>query len=101
MYIQMFNQNIGYSIVTTGRKVGAEGLHNIYNSDGTFNTEQFNNVTEVPWIAYGTQVETMSEGEKTQTRGSQLTKLASSDLYENGEAITEEGKKAYDRNNKA
>jgi hypothetical protein len=101
MYIQMFDQNIGYSIVTTGRKVGAEGLHNVYNIDGTFNTEKFNNVTEVPWIAYGTQVETMSEGEKTQTRGSQLTKLASSDLYENGEAITEEGKKAYERNNKA
>jgi len=101
MYIQMFNQNIGYSIVTTGRKVGAEGLHNVYNADGTFNTEKFNNVTEVPWIAYGTQVETMSEGDKTQTRGSQLTKLASSDLYENGEAITEEGKKAYERNNKA
>lgn len=101
MYIQMFNQNIGYSIVTTGRKVGAEGLHNIYNSDGTFNTEQFNNVIEVPWIAYGTQVETMSEGDKNQTRGSQLTKLASSDLYKNGEAITEEGKQAYERNNKA
>ena len=101
MYIQMFNQNVGYSIVITGRKVGAEGLHNVYNTDGTFNTEKFNNVTEVPWIAYGTQVETMSEGDKTQTRGSQLTKLASSDLYENGEAITEEGKKAYERNNKA
>ena len=101
MYIEMFNQNIGYSIVTTGRKVGAEGLHNIYNTDGTFNVSKFENIVEVPWIAYGTQVETMSEGDKTQTRGSQLTKLASSDLYENGEAITEEGKQAYERNNKA
>lgn len=101
LYVEMFKQNIGYSIVVSGRKVGAEGLHSIYNADGTFNTEKFNNITEVPWIAYGTQVETMSEGEKTQTRGSQLTKLASSDLYENGEAITAEGKQAYERNNKA
>jgi hypothetical protein len=100
LYVQMFNQNIGYSIVTTGRKVGAEGLHDVYNADGTFNATQFENIVEVPWIAYGTQVETMSEGEKTQTRGSQLTKLASSDLYENGEAITPEGKQAYERNTK-
>lgn len=100
LYVEMFNQNIGYSIVTTGRKVGAEGLHNVYNADGTFNTSKFENIVEVPWIAYGTQVETMSEGEKTQTRGSQLTKLASSDLYENGEAITPEGKQAYERNTK-
>lgn len=100
LYVEMFNQNIGYSIVTTGRKVGAEGLHNVYNADGTFNTSEFKNIVEVPWIAYGTQVETMSEGEKTQTRGSQLTKLASSDLYENGEAITPEGKQAYERNTK-
>ena len=87
IYVQMFNQDIGYSIVTTGRKVGAEGLHNVYNVDGTFNLSKFENIVEVPWISYGTQVETMSEGEKTQTRGSQPTKIVTSDLYNNGEAI--------------
>jgi hypothetical protein len=86
MYEQMFNQNIGYSIFITGRKVGAEGLHNVY-VDGKVNPAPFENIVEVPWKIYGTQVETMSEGDKTQTRGSQPTKIVTSDLFENGEAI--------------
>jgi hypothetical protein len=100
IYEQMFDQKIGYAIVISGRKVGAEDLHDVY-VDGKVNTAPFNNIIEVPWSIYGTQVETMSEGEKTQTRGSQLTKLASMDLYENGEPISEEGAKAYERNKKA
>ena len=86
MYEQMFDQNIGYAIVLSGRKVGAEGLHNIY-VDGKINTDKFNSVIEVPWKIYGTQVETMSEGEKFQTRGSQTTKIVTTDLYNNGEPI--------------
>ena len=107
MYIQMFKQNIGYSIVASGRKVGAESLHAMYNKDGFFNKSDFNNIIEIPWSIYGTQVETMSEGEKTQTRGSQLTKLASMDLFSDGEAIgdtperKEEIKQVYERNKKA
>ena len=88
MYEQMFDQNIGYGIFITGRKVGAEGLHDVY-VDGKINTAPFENIVEVPWKIYGTQVETMSEGEKTQTRGSQTTKIVTSDLYENGEPIGE------------
>jgi alkylated DNA repair dioxygenase AlkB len=86
IYEQMFDQNIGYGIVISGRKVGSEGNHNIY-VDGKVNTAKFENIVEVPWKIYGTQVETMSEGEKTQTRGSQPTKVATMDLYENGEPI--------------
>ena len=100
IYEQMFDQNIGYGIVISGRKVGSEGNHNIY-VDGKVNTAKFENIVEVPWSIYGTQVETMSEGEKTQTRGSQLTKLSSMDLYENGEPISQEGRVAYERNTKA
>lgn len=100
MYIQMFNQNIGYGIVISGRKVGAEKLHEMY-IDGKYNNTPFENIIEVPWSSYGTQVETMSEGEKTQTRGSQLTKISSTDLYENGEPISEQAKNAYERNKKA
>jgi hypothetical protein len=100
MYIQMFNEKIGYGIVVSGRKVGAEKLHPMY-VDGKYNSSKFENVIEVPWKAYGTQVETMSEGEKQQTRGSQLTKISSMDLYDNGEAISEQANKAYQRNKKA
>jgi hypothetical protein len=105
MYIKMFNQGIGYGIVTSGRKVGIENPHNIY-VDGKFNEAPIENIIEVPWSAYGTQVETMSEGTKTQTRGSQLTKLSSMDLYNNGIPIgktperQKEIKETYEENMK-
>lgn len=86
-YIQMFKQKMGYAIVASGAKVGIEATHSLYNGDGSFNTENFNNTIQVPWKAYGIQVETTSEGEKTQTRGSQLTKMSSMNLFSNGEVI--------------
>ena len=86
MYEQMFDQNIGYGIFISGRKAGAEELHDVY-VNGKINTAKFENIIEVPWKIYGTQVETMSEGDKTQTRGSQPTKIVTSDLYSNGEPI--------------
>ena len=97
LYIQMMNQGVGYAIVESGRKVGSEGKHSLYNSDASFNENAFNNNVQVPWGAYGIQVETTYEGEKQQTRGSQLTKLSSMDLFNNGEA-SEEAKKEYARN---
>jgi predicted NAD-dependent protein-ADP-ribosyltransferase YbiA (DUF1768 family)/DNA polymerase III epsilon subunit-like protein len=106
MYLKMFDQEIGYGIVVSGRKVGVETPHSIYNSDGKFNESPIENIIEVPWSIYGTQVETMSEGEKTQTRGSQLTKIASMDLYNNGEPIgatperQKEIKEVYEENMK-
>jgi hypothetical protein len=87
LYEQMFDQKLGYGIVISGRKVGSEGVNPIYVGNGSFSEEKFTNIVQVPWKIYGTQVETMSEGEKTQTRGSQLTKGSTSDLYENGEPI--------------
>ncbi len=86
IYEQMFDQNIGYGIVVSGRKVGSEGNYDIY-VDGKVNPAKFESIVQVPWKIYGTQVETMSEGEKTQTRGSQLTKMSTMDLYENGESV--------------
>lgn len=100
MYLKMFDQEIGYGIVTSGRKVGIETPHSIYNAEGKLNEAPIENIIEVPWSAYGTQVETMSEGEKTQTRGSQLTKISSMDLYNNGEPISPEAKEAYEENTK-
>jgi len=99
MYLKMFDQEIGYGIVTSGRKVGIENPHNIY-VDGKFNESPIENIIQVPWSIYGTQVETMSEGEKTQTRGSQLTKMSSMDLYKDGEPTSPEAKEAYEENMK-
>ena len=100
LYIQMMKQGIGYAIVESGRKVGTQELHSLYNGDGSFNTEAFSeeSIVQVPWKAYGIQVETASSDNKSQTRGSQLTKLASMDIFDNGVASSVEAEKEYNRN---
>ena len=100
MYEQMFKQGIGYAVVESGRKVGVDSTHTLYNADGSFNTEAFNKdtIVSVPWKSYGIQVETTAEGEKEQTRGSQLVKLASMDLFDNGVPTSPEAKAEYERN---
>jgi hypothetical protein len=97
-YIKNNNEGIGYTIMESGRKVGAETNHSLYNGDGTFNETPYESVIQVAWKAYGIQVETASEGPKTQTRGSQLTKGSSMDLYNNGVASSPAAEKAYVRN---
>jgi hypothetical protein len=87
LYLKMLHENKGYIIMISGRKLGAEALHDLYLKDGSFNDAAFNNNIEVPWKAYGIQVENVYEGSGMQTRGSQITKIATLDLYENGEPI--------------
>lgn len=87
LYIKMFNENIDYALVESARKVGIENSHDLYNTDGTFNDSAFNNITKVPWKIYGIQVETSTDGKKYQTRGSQITKMASINLFSNGEPV--------------
>ena len=99
LYLKMWKENVGYAVMISGRKVGAENLHKLYNEDGSFNDAPFNNNIKVPWKAYGIQVENAYDGPKEQTRGSQLTKLSSLDLFDNGEASVE-AKKEYERNKK-
>ena len=91
----MFKEKIDYIVVESGRKLGVEKTHNLY-VDGNFNTEPFadNTIVNVSWKSYGIQVETASEGEKTQTRGSQLTKLATVDLFVNGKPNTDNVERA-------
>jgi hypothetical protein len=100
LYEQMFKQGIGYAVVESGRKVGVDSTHSLYNADGSFNTEAFNKdtIVSVPWKSYGIQVETTAEGEKEQTRGSQLVKIASMDLFDNGVPSSPEAKAEYERN---
>ena len=102
LYTKMWKEKIGYVVFESGRKVGATELYNLYNADGTFNEQPFpkEGIVKVPWKAYGIQVETSFENPKDQTRGSQLTKLSSLDLFANGEG-SPEAKKAYERNLKA
>ena len=98
LYNKMNKEGIDYTIMISGRKVGSEGVHSLYNSDGSFNNEAFNNNVQVGWNTYGIQVENTYEGAKEQTRGSQLTKVSSTDLYKNGVAISSEVEKEYKHN---
>jgi len=97
LYLKMIKEGFGYAIMESGRKEGAEELHSLYNKNGSFNQDAFNNKVQVPWKAYGIQVETAYEEGKEQTRGSQVTKVGSMDLFDNGVA-SPEAEEEYTRN---
>lgn len=86
-YIKMFNEKIDYALVDSARKIGVEITHNIYNQDGSFNNEKYNNISNIPWKVYSMQVETAHDENKQQSRGSQITKIVSLNLFDNGVPI--------------
>ncbi len=87
LYIKMFEGGYDYVVVESGRKVGIEDMHSLYKPNGDFNDAALNNTIKVPWSIYGIQVENSYNKEKLQPLGSQLTKMATIDLFEDGEAI--------------
>lgn len=97
-YEKMFKEGYDYAIVVSGRKVGAEKLHKLYNEDGSFNEEAFNNTINVGWDSYGIQVENSYDKDSKQTLGSQPTKLSTVDLYSDGKANNEDARKAVEKN---
>jgi hypothetical protein len=107
LYEKMFKEKVDYVVVESGRKVGAEDLVELYDGNGSFNQEAFGSSIEVPWEAYGIQVENSYDKEKLQTRGSQLNKLATLDLYSEGQPVGADAerqeviKNAVERNSKA
>jgi hypothetical protein len=96
LYLKMMKEGFGYAIMESGRKVGIEEMQPLY-VGGQFNEEAFNNKIQVPWKAYGIQVETAYESDKEQARGSQITKIASMDLFSDGVG-SEAAVKEYTRN---
>lgn len=103
LYIKMFNEKIDYAIMESGRKLGIEKKHSLYNQDGTFNNAPFapNTQVLVPWSVNGIQVETAYEGGGEQTRGSQPTKIVTLDMFDNGQEVVEGAKEAFEEYNKA
>jgi hypothetical protein len=88
-YLRMFNDKVDYDVVISGRKMGAEDVRELYNGNGTYNNSEIDRSTfiDIPWSAYGIQQENSYDREKLQTRGSQLNKLATVDLFSNGVPI--------------
>lgn len=106
-YVKMWKEGKDYGVFESGAKVGVENTHSLYDLNHEFNEEPFNNNTEIPWSIYGIQVENSYEHAHEQTRGSQLTKIASIDMFDNGKPIGDTPERqvaiqsAYDRHNKA
>ena len=90
LFIKMFNEKRDYIVMESGGKIGTlEKRHELY-KDGKINDEPFNNLVQVPFKAYGIQVETGYKDKKGTTLGSQATKIATVDLYSGGEAISDD-----------
>lgn len=84
LYNKMSDENIDYVVFGTGRKVGATTLNNPYNEDGSFNSNEFEGVTNIPFSIMSVQSEVPSKDEPIVTRGSQVTKLITMDYLELG-----------------
>ena len=83
LYNKMQAEDIDYAVYGTGRKVGAGAKHSIYNN-GKFNTEAFQEVTDIPFDIMGEQSEVPSKEAAYVTQGSQITKLVTMDMMEAG-----------------
>jgi hypothetical protein len=86
LFIKMFTENRDYVVMESGSKVGTEEMYTLY-KDGMVNNEPFNNLIQIPFNAYGIQVETGYKDKKGQTLGSQPTKIMTIDLFSGGEPI--------------
>jgi hypothetical protein len=86
LYVQMLNQEVGYVVYKSARKEGVRQGHSLYNNNADYNNTPFGEETieKVAWKTYGIQVENSYEEGKLQTRGSQLTKNDTMDMYQNG-----------------
>jgi hypothetical protein len=96
VFVKLHSEKYDYIILQSGRKVGIEGMHDMYNGDGTFNDQPYNNEILVPWTSYGIQVDNQY-ADKSIRRVSQLTKNSTVNLYNNGEAISPAAEKLVKR----
>ena len=91
LYDKMENEDIDYLVFGSGRKVGAEGIHDTYNSDGEFNDARYESIINVPFNIMSLQSEVPSKEDGRVTRASQITKLITLDYLENGMPIDYKG----------
>lgn len=96
-YLKMIKQGIGYAIVESGRKVGNKGMDSFYNEDGSVNNTPYTNLIDVRYEDFGIQQETSGK-KNSQTRGSQLTKLAVLNLFDTGISISPEASELVKEN---
>jgi len=98
LYNKMQAENVDYAVYNTGRKVGAEAVHELY-KDGQFNDAPFQTekqtenkdlkqgVINIPFSIMSIQSEVPSKDDGIVTRGSQMTKLVTLDFMDAGVPI--------------
>ena len=100
LYLQMLRNKIGYVVYESARKVGVRSMHELYNVEKEFNEAGFAPLTieKVSWSSYGIQVSNLYEDDKHQTRGSQITKIVSMDMFANGQEAMKGALALYEKN---
>jgi hypothetical protein len=101
LYIQMLKNKIGYVAYESARKVGVRDKHNLYdNIKKSFNEADYsiNSFEDISWSSYGIQVSNLYQDDKHQTRGSQVTKLISLDMFANGQEAMKGAFDLYEKN---
>jgi len=84
-YDKMQKESIDYSIFESGRKVGSEEKHSLYDpTDGSFNNNLYEGIINIPFSILSVQSEVPSKDTPNITRGSQVTKLVTLDLMDVG-----------------
>jgi hypothetical protein len=92
LYNMMQDQQIDYAVYESGRKVGAEQVHQLYDlKTGDFNEAPFSGIINVPFSIMSVQSEVPSKDDNLVTRGSQMTKLATLDFMAAGVPIDYKG----------
>jgi hypothetical protein len=84
LFDKMLREDIDYIIFESGRKVGAGPTHTTYNDDGSFNDAVYDNIVNVPFNIMSIQSEVPSKEDGRVTLASQITKLLTLDLLDNG-----------------
>jgi hypothetical protein len=87
LYNKMQAEEVDYVVYNSGRKVGAGIATPLYNLDGSFNTNSFEEINNIPFTIMGVQTEVPSKEEAIVTQGSQITKLVTLDFLEAGMPI--------------
>ncbi len=84
LFDKMLREDIDYIIFESGRKVGAGPTHATYNDDGSFNDAVYDNIVNIPFNIMSIQSEVPSKEDGRVTLASQITKLLTLDLLDNG-----------------
>jgi len=102
LFVKMFKENIDYVVVESGRKAGAQELHSLYKGN-KLNPDKFSKAStvNVSWDSYGIQVENSYNAGNGTTLGSQPTKIATMDMYDNGKPISESAEAAVKEHTEA